>query len=934
MRNAMVRPSSVLLFLSLAVTALIGASCGGGGGGGGRPAIDPGTSTVTVNPSFGAIADGTDVVTISATLVDTRGELARNRDVVIAVSGTSNTLVQTETTSDVNGEVSATLTTTIAEEKTVTVTTGTGDDEVVLTATPAIEFIWPSAQTFYVREGGDDTALGDSPNRAWATLGFAATQVVPGDTIFVGGGTYTESVSLTRSGAAGDEIFFIADRSGVFTGDSGRVIVDAAGADRGIDVNGASFVVLDGFAVLGATPGGGAGGGISIRNGADNVAVLNSSVYGNDRGIWVDGSSSVHLENLIASNNVGGDAVGVSAGDSSGLSIVNSRIYNNGSYGLHLRTSVAGLDLDVTTLYRNGDDQVREDGAGSTGSVRNSILSMGFADGLDFVAGTSLTQSNNAFDGNTGDAWVVGGVAQVLAGGSFEGDPLFLDPDGPDDLLGGADAVDDDFRVDPTSPTVDTGSVDASTIVLSFGGGALTGATTRSDGELDGTAPDGPLVNLGYHVPAPSDPLGGIDSGDGRLFFGRGNNVQVFGRSWNNDQTRWEPATLTDPAVATVKWVRNEVSPINSREELLAIFSDTGTETELAVQLWNGRFWTDAGGTDPIDSQILSTNADQRGFDIAYERLTGHAMVVYSDDTNNPVFRTFALGRWSDEASVFTTPPGTGEVLWVELASSGSSNEIALVALTADENLISIVWNGNAWRQDTATLLDTTVAVLTESQGFDVAFEQSSGDLLVAWGSAPTNEFLDYAVLPSGDTTFVFDVATSLDAVGGIVRLAPETGSDRIAIGVSEGVVSNSDAAAAIWDGTTVGDILEVELNTGAPDARDCAVSWVGQTGIAVFIWKGNDGGGALDWARFRASGWELQTDEPFVGIGDMEFIQANTFPTADQMMVLVSDDTGALYGMTYDTQTWAFTNSGQPLEDSLSDLGQSSQPFSFAFKP
>jgi len=934
----MVRTQTHIPALLIASTALLWATACSSGGGGGRPDIDAGASTVDVTPLFGAVADGTDAVAITVTLVDEQGDLAANREVAIAVSGSANSLSQAQTTSDANGVVTATLATTIAEEKVVTVTADTGNNMVTLDSTPSIVFVWPLPQTFYVRVGGDDAAMGDSPNRAWETLAFAATQVLPGDTVYIGGGTYAESVSLTRSGAAGDEVFFVADRTGVFTGDAGEVIVDAGGADHGLEVDGATHIVLQGLTVTGAAPGGNAGGGISIRNGADAVSVLDATVYGNDRGVWVDGSSNVAIETLVASNNVGGDGDGVSIGDSASVTVRNARVYGNGRFGVHLRNAVTGFTLDLATLYQNGGDQVREDGTGSAGTIENSIVALGLADGLDLVGGTALAQNHNCFHGNSGDDYVVGGVAQPLDNGSFSADPLLTDPDGGDDLLGGAEGADDDFSVDPTSPTLDAGDVDAQELLFSFGRGALSGASTRSDGVLDGTNPDGPTVNLGWHLPAQSDPLGGIESGDGRLFYGRGDNVQVFGRAWDADNATWEPSTLTDPAVATVKWVRNEVSPINSREELLAIFSDTGTETELSVRLWNGLYWTEAGGPDPIDSQIPSANADQRGFDIAYERLSGEAMVVYSDDTNIPVYRTFAQGTWSGEAPVFTDMMAvnwTGSVLWVELASSGTSDEIGLAGLTADGNLFACEWDGSAWDQGTSQRLTSNIAVLTESQGFDVAYEQLSGDLLVGWGRSIFAEELDFAVLANGSNDFVLGIAPSIEAVPGIVRFAPEPGSDRIAIGISEGISqSPSDSSCAIWNGSGFQDILEVAVNTGAEDARDCAVSWVGTTGIAVFVWKGDDGGGALDWARFRSTGWQIRPDEPFAGIGDMEFIQATSSPGSDEMMVLLSDDTGSLWGMTYDSESWTFTNGGMPLETNLSELGQSAQPFSFAFKP
>ena len=54
------------------------------------------------------------------------------------------------------------------------------------------------------------------------------------------------------------------------------------------------------------------------------------------------------------------------------------------------------------------------------------------------------------------------------------------------------------FQLDPASPAVEAGLVEASSIVLSDGE-TLAERTTRSDGLVDGDAPDGRALNLGYH---------------------------------------------------------------------------------------------------------------------------------------------------------------------------------------------------------------------------------------------------------------------------------------------------------------------------------------------------------------------------------------------------------------------------------------------------
>ena len=50
-----------------------------------------------------------------------------------------------------------------------------------------------------------------SQNAPWATLAYAASQVNPGSTVLVAPGTYNESVTIKRSGTAGQPITFRAD---------------------------------------------------------------------------------------------------------------------------------------------------------------------------------------------------------------------------------------------------------------------------------------------------------------------------------------------------------------------------------------------------------------------------------------------------------------------------------------------------------------------------------------------------------------------------------------------------------------------------------------------------------------------------------------------------------------------------------------------------
>jgi parallel beta-helix repeat protein len=85
--------------------------------------------------------------------------------------------------------------------------------------------------TYYVRQGaGGDGNDGRTPATAWRSLTRLGALVRAGDTVYVGPGLYRETVLLEHGGSRDARITFVADPTGVHTGDApGTVMV--AGAD-------------------------------------------------------------------------------------------------------------------------------------------------------------------------------------------------------------------------------------------------------------------------------------------------------------------------------------------------------------------------------------------------------------------------------------------------------------------------------------------------------------------------------------------------------------------------------------------------------------------------------------------------------------------------------------------------------------------------------
>ncbi len=86
----------------------------------------------------------------------------------------------------------------------------------------------------------------------------------------------------------------------------------------------------------------------------------------------------------------------------------------------------------------------------------------------------------------------------------------------------------------------------------------------------------------------------------------------------------------------------------------------------VRVYVWNGSSW---GST--LEVTTNATYSDRRPFDVAYQPDGLKAMVVYGDDKNWPLYRTFNGTSWSSATNM--TNIGD-KPCWVEVVS-GSSGE-------------------------------------------------------------------------------------------------------------------------------------------------------------------------------------------------------------------------------------------------------------------
>ncbi len=216
-------------------------------------------------------------------------------------------------------------------------------------------------------------------------------------------------------------------------------------------------------------------------------------------------------------------------------------------------------------------------------------------------------------------------------------------------------------------------------------------------------------------------------SGDLLIAYRSSGSTELRFRTYNGVALSNE-SSLTLPYDSGLKWVR--LTPKPGSDEILLVTLDANKDVNAAI--WNGVTWTDAIG--------LETNAKaagDEGITAAYEGLSGHAVVAWTE-TNLYAFqyRVWDGAAWSAEAA--TPLMGTNEPRWVHMASDPSSDEIILGSLNGSNEVNFVVWDGDVWG---APLLVENQTPDADKRSFDVAYENGGGEALAVWGRGGEDNF-------------------------------------------------------------------------------------------------------------------------------------------------------------------------------------------------
>lgn len=891
--------------LEILCTALLAQACGGGGGGsgddsggggGGGPGFDPelfpdpAASRFRVAPAFGTPADGLASVNIEVRLVNRNGRPIAGAAVALEISGCGNESAPLPRTG-ADGWTRGTLASIAAEEKTLTASTQSGGQTSQLGA-KTTEFLQVPAATFFVRVSGSDAYSGRSPRDAWRTLEHAFASLPPGATLHVGAGLYAGPLTLRVDSEGTAPLVVSGDRSGRMTSDEGAVVIEGAGSPWALRLLESKNVVLRGLTLRGALEG------LRIQD-ASMVRVLDCRPQENEVGVGVMRADDLVLQDCRITAN---RQDGLRIADTQRVRVENNLIYGNLADGLVLLPPAIQTLVRFNTFYRNGQSHLREEGLGGAGLIEENILAEGGTDSL------LLTKSSQYKTGANLHWGTASGLPSRSPVGSVEADPLFSDPFGADGILGGEGADDDDFRLLPASSAIDLGSHSARDIVLGSQESLAT-RTTRTDGVLDGGGDDRSTTNLGFHSAQAAARYRSLAAGGGRIVHSVPDSTRAHMLAWDRPPATLTPEILGPVLDAGIVYLEHRVSPVETKEELIAVQLNTGAQGRILVRHWNGRDWDDPA-LAPFEDGIAVNEIFDRRFDIEYEGRSGRALFVRADEDGVPVTRVLEHGRWGPAFQVSPAAGGAGRVRLVELVARPGTDELALVTLDDQKDLVVTLWDGTRW--GVPRLLEGNTVYSPSWRPFDAAFESLSGDLLVAWGFSVFAEETRWTTLERATGEWRTGRHPSSEAIGAAVVMAADPASDQIALLLGEGSIDD-DVTVSIWTGAAW--VHTAELTLAGPVAnRMLEVAWLGDTGVACAFFRRLGHSGTFNVAYFLPTGWRIQPDVLLPGVGRAQKLRMVSVPGSNRLLGSVLDMQGRLFAVQFDGAGFSLLNDGQLL--------------------
>ncbi len=378
----------------------------------------------------------------------------------------------------------------------------------------------------------------------------------------------------------------------------------------------------------------------------------------------------------------------------------------------------------------------------------------------------------------------------------------------------------------------------------------------------------------------------------------------------------------------------------------------------------NGNTWKNLATATSSGNQICdgTFGSCNQAFDLAYEQLSGRALMVYASSSGNGetvLYKTWDGNASSSESSFAFTGGALniGPVNWIRLVPRGDrltdqrSNEMLLLFSNNQSALKAAIWDGTQFDPLSTTTLATNLGN-AGGRGYDGAWETNSGDIVVVYSSSTANTtepfFYKRRVDGVWDSTGTA-VATVSSSVGHWVMMAADPNSNRLAVGLSSKDTSaavNTMGWPAIWktDNSTAGWTLGTGFTSlEARQAVGVVTGWErygsgNSTSSALFTFNIQATADTADYETWiSGTGFSATADIPDGWTNDGNTRKFTASPNNDELMWFGVDSDNDLRTQRWDGSTWGSTSTELSTAVGTStNVGtpQENNAFDFAYVP
>jgi hypothetical protein len=353
------------------------------------------------------------------------------------------------------------------------------------------------------------------------------------------------------------------------------------------------------------------------------------------------------------------------------------------------------------------------------------------------------------------------------------------------------------------------------------------------------------------------------------------------------------------------------------RKEIIMGTLDESNDINFAV--WDGVSWGNL-----IEFTQDTGIFDNQCFDIAYENLSGDALVV----GRYAALADVRYNIWDGNAWAFATAQidanltPTSTLVYVDMASKPNSDEILIALVDGIENLKVVQWDGSSFIDHGEIEI---VMSQSEYGSAEVVYEQQSGDALVLWTRKNSSEIYTSVWDGAALTPVGLAQLPNCGTIPYVIRAAADPMSDYIFVAAVDKFL---DLTVAVRDGNSWIDSREIEtaVNFNYGQVLDVAWEHSGEEVMVAWPTGNNSYVRYFTWKKGTAlTDHTVKTGSNFSA--PMKLVRLSPIANTEKIILLVGDTYEVLLYSLWTGNTFL----GNPAIMLESNFGPGGLPFGIA---